>query len=204
MKKTLYKKIKLCLLALSVIGTAGVSTAYAIMNSSTKTAVNTFTGTTVNVGIVEGMNGTNIDGVHEDHETNVSNFPTLKNENDTTSKEVEIQNMGGNSYVRVRFNPVIKSQDGNTALGKSVNVEYTFADSTYWKKDSNDVYYYTKVLEREQTTEMLLKSVTLKEAIPDGYILELHVLTDAIMVKPDTVLHEAWGITNFSQLKNIK
>lgn len=199
MNKKIYNKIKLCLLALTIIATVGISTAYAIMNSTTDTAINTFTGTTVNVGIVE-----NIDGVHEDHQTNVSSYPTLKSISDTTKKEVKIQNMGGDSYVRVRFNPVLKSIDGLSALGKSVQLEYTFANSENWKKDANNIYYYTLVLERGQTTDMLLESVTLKEAIPDGYILELHVLTDAIMTKPDTVLQEAWGITNFSQLENIK
>lgn len=195
MKKNKYNK-KYILLSLVLVAVVGITTTYALLTDKTGTTKNNFTGTQINIGVVEK------DKIHEDSSNNIEIYERLDQENQTVNKVVTIKNMGGDSYVRVRLLPLVKDRQEQT-IAKSAKIDYTFEINTDWKTDGNGTYYYTKELKSGETTDVLLKSVTLKEGLSSDYSLELQVISDAIASRPVENLKTAWGIEDFTSLRSI-
>ncbi|MEG0578084.1 MAG: hypothetical protein RR500_09545 [Bacilli bacterium] len=193
MKKN--KKLYVVILSLVLFIAVGVTTAYALLLGETTPVKNTFEGAQINIGVLEKE-------LHEDFSNSIEIYEKLTQENQTVSKVVTIKNIGGDSYVRVRLIPLIKDSQGES-VAKSVKLDYTFEKNTNWKTDKNGTYYYTKELKSGEVSDVLLKSVTLKEKLPEGCTLELQVISDAIASRPVENIKTAWGIENFTSLDSI-
>lgn len=74
-------------------------------------------------------------------------------------------------YIRVKFVPMIKNQDGDS-IGQSVDLKYNFnGNSNKWVYDQNsDTYYYTEAVAPNNETDVLLESITLNQDLPKIHI----------------------------------
>lgn len=124
--------------------------------------------------------------------------------NGETKSNVKIRNDGNiDAYIRAAI--VINWVDADGNISGTVPVENTDYTITYdlgngWKKGSDGYYYWTKRVEAEGTTGVLVESCTLKSSasVPDGYSLSLEVLAQTIQAdgqdsqgQPPVLL--AWG-----------
>lgn len=190
-----------------VVALAATAVTYALLSTSSQPNVNTFSGAygQVNIAVVE-----NSDGKNREDEVNNNNTVVFDKITDTDiEKEVKIKNVDlenyktTDTYVRVKLVPQIVSDTDETIVyGGSVKLTYTMnttADNNggMWKYDNTtDTFYYTRALAPNEESAALLQKVKLKEGkIPDGYHLELNVLTDGIIANPKENLNDAWGLT---------
>ena len=189
-KKKLYLAIALtALIAISVpVG------AYAMLHASTDSKTNEFDGGYVNSAVIEK------DKIHEDSSNNEEVYKELRNTGDEVAKVVQIKNIatGKNAvamYARVRLLPSIVKDDDNSVLAGEIRLSYEFEKNTAWKvKDG--VFYYTEAIEPGSTSEVLLKKVRISQDIPQGYHLELKVVSDCVAINPYSNLKNAWELTN--------
>lgn len=178
------------------LSAAGIT--FALLSTSSQTNENQFGGAyaKVNIAVIENNKR------HEDKTNKEEIYPVIE-ENETISKIVKIENVNNPSYpttdtfVRVKIIPQLIDDEGNT-IGQSVNVTLDLNnESNNWVYDSkNDVYYYTKAVAPGEETEVLLKSVTLKQKLSDNQKLQVNVLADAISAHPETNLESVWKLTN--------
>lgn len=188
---------------IAVLVTMAIPTGiYAYMSVSSNKEENKFIGGSINAAVME--NGQ----PHENSKNNVVVYEEVKNAGDSVDKVVSIKNLANGEqatsmYARVRLIPSIVAEDGSI-MGTEVKISYEFEKKTNWKvKDST--YYYTKQIAPNEESEVLLKKVTIKQDIPDGYHLELKVIADAIVTRPDTILESTWGIKkDFSDMTDLK
>lgn len=203
-----------------VIALAATAVTYALLSTNSQQNVNTFNGAygQVNIAVVE-----NSDETHREDEVNKSNTVEFdKITTDGIKKEVKIKNVDlenyktTDTYVRVKLVPqIISNEDETVVYGESVKLIYTMntnADDKdgMWKYDeSTDTFYYTRALAPNEESAALLQKVALKEgSIPEGYHLELNVLTDGIIANPIENIKNAWGLTEengnyFAKLSNV-
>lgn len=191
-----------------VIALAATAVTYALLSTNSQQNINTFSGAygQVNVAVVE-----NNDTTHREDEMNDSNTVEFsKISTEAIDKTVKIKNVDleeyrtTETYVRVKLVPqIVKDDDPTIIYGESVKLVYTMNTESdnqggMWKYDSNsDTFYYTRALAPNQETAVLLKKVALKEGgIPEGYHLELNVLTDGIIANPIENLNNAWGLND--------
>ena len=176
-----------------VVALAATAVTYALLSTSSQPNVNTFSGAygQVNIAVVE-----NSDGKNREDEVNNNNTVVFDKITDTDIEKED-------TYVRVKLVPQIVSDTDETIVyGGSVKLTYTMnttADNNggMWKYDNTtDTFYYTRALAPNEESAALLQKVKLKEGkIPDGYHLELNVLTDGIIANPKENLNDAWGLT---------
>lgn len=192
------------MILVAVFAIVTTASTYAILSGKTGDAINDFKGPIVNIAVNE--NGKN----HEDVSNNTEEFKELQKKGDSTDKVVKISNLKSDkeiitdAYIRVKLLPVLRSDSkSDTTLGMPIKLTYEFQTNTKWVKDKDETYYYTVPVKPGESTEILLKKVTLNEAMPKGYHLELQVLSDAIVTRPDSVLKEAWGIENFDGMNAV-
>lgn len=186
------RKRKIMLVAITVMLVVSVSSVYALLSSRTNTINNQFVGGGINITVKEKGKD------HEDSTNQEEIYGTINKKNETIDKVVTVKNKNRETYVRVRLVPVLKNEADGSVLGKSVDLTYTFAKNTPWRKAPTGEYYYSEVLGSYNTSDVLLEKVKLNEDLPDGYILELQVIVDAIAASTSTNLKAAWNITDFS------
>ena len=175
----------------------GLPSVYALFSSVSESAQNTFKGGVVNVSVVEKTE-------HEDFKDNTETYQKVEKAGDSQIKQVAIKNKAASAYVRVTLvATLVSDDDADVMYLDQADVTYRLKKGTAWKVDSkNNVYYYTEVLEANETSDRLLEEVILNQDIPSGYHLEVKVLSDAISANPISNLQKAWGI-KFEDLSEI-
>lgn len=184
-------RIKQVLIASLLVSLCAISipSVYALFSGTSEVAENNFKGGIVNVSVIEKQE-------HEDSSNNKEAYSYISKTNESASKEVSVKNKAVAAYVRISLEATIVSDsDASVVYLDGADVSYTFKKGTAWKYDAtNKVYYYTEILETNEQSELLLETVTLNQDIPEGYHLEVKVLSDAISAYPQSNLAKAWGI----------
>ena len=190
-------KKKAMIVGALIVALSAVGITYALLSSSSQENLNKFEGAAakVNISVIE--NNKN----HEDSTNDEEEYSKI-NKNDTISNVVKIKNIYDSNYpttdcyIRVKFVPMIKNQDGDS-IGQSVDLKYNFnGNSNKWVYDQNsDTYYYTEAVAPNNETDVLLESITLNQDLPKNTHLELQVMADAISAHPVTNLTDAWKLT---------
>ncbi|WP_133969582.1 hypothetical protein [Eubacterium limosum] len=203
--KSVNKKWIVVIASLGVLAIALISITMALLNKKTEAALNPFSGSAVNIGVVEtGKNG------GEPIEDSIGGANTITGFDVITSgspvaKTVQVQNINSEKYpttdtvVRVRLVPCFRYDSGDyqgqlVPIDMKGKVRYTYQDTetynTKWtdkqeKIDGNDsseetYYYYTEVLKPGDTSEPLFDQVTYTGEVPENAHFELQVLTEGI------------------------
>ncbi len=196
-KKMRIKQLFVAALLVSLCAVS-IPSVYALFSGVTQVAENNFKGGVVNIAVVE-------KGEREDASNNKETYNKISVAGQSETKQVAIKNKAAASYVRVSLEATLVSDDDASVMYlDGADVTYHFATGTAWKYDSsNDVYYYTKVLANNETSDRLLESVTLNQNIPTGYHLEVKVLSDAISANPVSNLRKAWNV-DFTTLEVLR
>jgi len=141
-------------------------------------------------------------------EVNEHGFKDIDNWNpgDTTDKDVSVISKGSKgTYVRVRLVPVWGHmaedkfiEDNNLSIN---NVSLNTINSGKWVK-SGDYYYYHKIMNKDNETELLLDGVHLdgKGTTNDyqGKTLRINVVAEAVQASHEAY-KDAWGIDTLPQ-----
>ena len=116
-----------------------------------------------------------------------------------TTKEVSVKSLGSKkTYARVSLTPVWYSVDGDPKPGLPVdNVQLNLASgySVNWTY-SDGWYYYKRILNQDEVTELLLTSVTLSST--DGYeglVLKIVINAEGVQASHDAY-KDAWQLTS--------
>lgn len=202
--KSVNKKWIIVIASVGVLAIALTSITMALLNKKTEAALNPFSGSAVNIGVVE--TGKNEGKPIED---GINGANTIKFDKITSGtpadKEVSIQNINSEAYpttdtvVRVRLVPCFRYDSGDyqgqlVPVDMKDKVKYTVGEtkaiSDKWtakqeKIDGNDsiketYYYYTEVLKPGDTSEPLFDQVTYTGEVPENAHFELQVLTEGI------------------------
>lgn len=220
--KSVNKKWIVVIASLGVLAIALISITMALLNKKTEAALNPFSGSAVNIGVVE--TGKNEDKPIEDSIGGVNTiigFDAIKN-GQPAAKTVQIKNMDKladdsdypttDTVVRVRLVPCFRYDSGDYA-GQLVPIDMkdkvtysvgtTGAISDKWTakdekitadKDSatETYYYYQEALAPGKTTEALFDHVTYTGDIPEGAHFELQVLVEGIAANQTTTETFPW------------
>ncbi|WP_296971779.1 BsaA family SipW-dependent biofilm matrix protein [Tepidanaerobacter sp. EBM-38] len=138
-------------------------------------------------------------------EINEHDFEDIINWNpgDTTDKDVSVKSTGSKgTYVRVKLTPVWGTIAGgvfteDTTLSVT-NITLNTINSDKWI-ESGGYYYYYKIMNQGEETELLLDSVTI--AGPgtgneyQGKTLKVNVAAEAVQASHEAY-KDAWGITS--------
>lgn len=167
------RSIILSIIILVAIMIAGGSLAW--FTSSPDAAVNEFKLGTVKVKVIE------------------PGFENLTNVEATTyNKNVQVQSLGTKrTYVRVRLVP----EWSDPSLSVS-NVVLNLNTGDWTAKQSDGYYYYKHILTQNQTTTLLLNSVTFTD-LPEEYegkTFTLKVVAEGVQVTHNA-WQDVWGIT---------
>ena len=203
-----------------VLTTTGVT--WALLNSKTTVAANTFAGAGVNIGVVE---KSDVDKEYSnalehkgDGTGNVlSDFKAFTEDDRSQFKVVAIKNIDSaeypttDTYVRVRLVPAIVHDDTKdnrelviasttAAVDVSDKVTYKYGDEQgnisnwrYEERGTERYYYYTEPIAPGQITSALISQVSYAGELPAGTHLELRVLTEGVAVRQSGSL-SAWGL----------
>lgn len=193
-----HKLLALLLLVSALTVPFGVQ---AMLSANSNKVLNQFVGGYVNAAVME--NGK----AHENSDNNIQEYATLRTAKDSVSKVVTIKNLASEKnavamYTRVRLVPSIVGDGDNkgTILGGPIDLTYHFKKDTAWKV-KDDTYYYTKSIDPNTESEVLLTNVTINQDIPEGYHLELKVIADSIVTRPVSIVEDTWNIkADFSDL----
>lgn len=158
------------ILSLCLIFALAVGTTLALLTANTDPVTNTFTAAKSKITIEEKTD----DGI---------------------KSEIYVKNEGtATSYVRVKL--VMNWVDGNGKVVSGGNLpEVTLNESDWFVQ--GDIYYYTKPVGPNMTTDNLLqegKPITQSEDAPDGCHLEVTVLAESIQAAPSTAVEGAWAV----------
>lgn len=217
--KSVNKKWIVVIASLGVLAIALISITMALLNKKTEAALNPFSGSAVNIGVVE--TGKNEDKPIEDSiggVNTITGFDAITN-GQPAEKTVQIKNINSEAYpttdtvVRVRLVPCFRYDSGDYA-GQLVptdmkdkvtySVGTTGAISDKWTAkdekitaDKNDsatetYYYYQEALAPGKTTEALFDHVTYTGDIPEGAHFELQVLVEGIAANQTTTETFPW------------
>ncbi len=205
MKKFYKRSIVIVTAAVLAVG-IGVTATMAMLHKSTQQMTNKFSGTGVNIGVVENDGST-----YENSSNTNSKYEEITGTGKTIAKSVKIKNITSDSYpttdtyVRVRLVPSWKDSSGNDVAFSDYTVTYAFG--TGWgsqTKNGETYYYYKTALAPDTTTYNLINSVTVAitsgKTIPSGAHFELQVLTEGIAADQTgsdgkTAMEHAWGMT---------
>lgn len=211
----------ICIFALTLSGTL------ALLSTTTNKAENTFSAihNKVNVGIVEDKTYEElIDGKHDlnlnENKQAIKSF-SIKNidrlndnlKDDENGKEYYPT---GKTLVRARIVPMlVYNQEGNThdhdddtIAGldmKKLKMNVTQKKNSHWyanEQNGEIYYYYSKAINKDETTQPLNVTATYDGGIPEGTHLEIQVLTEGVNynTSPGTkedgysFAEKAWGI----------
>lgn len=218
--KSVNKKWIVVIASLGVLAIALISITMALLNKKTEAALNPFSGSAVNIGVVEtGKNGDkpiehSIDGANT-----ITGFDAIKN-GQPAAKTVQVQNINSEAYpttdtvVRVRLVPCFRYNSGDyqgqlVPIDMKGKVAYTTGETntigSKWTAkdekitaDKNDsatetYYYYQEALAPGKTTEALFDHVTYTGDIPENAHFELQVLAEGIAANQTTTETFPWS-----------
>lgn len=161
-----------------LLGIGGIGGSIAYLKLDTGKVHNTFTA------------GTVVSKIEEDFQ-------------DLVKKDVRVTNLGSVPvYIRaqLQFNWISENadQDGNSEMlpfKPDEGTDYTVVPgSSKWEKGSDGYYYYKEKVPAGETTENLVSSITFKKDMaPDGYVLNVDVLSQNIQAYPSDAVKETWG-----------
>lgn len=209
--KSINKKWIIVIASIGVLAIALISITMALLNKKTEAALNPFSGSAVNIGVVEN------DKIYEDGQNQVTGFDQNALTNGGAEKTVQIKNMNKlensdtpdadypttDTVVRVRLVPCIRYDDtapnyggqvvpvsatdanGNSLVGYKFNNK-DGVNTVNWdaKVEETETYYYYKTpLAPGKTTEALFDHVTYTGDIPEGAHFELQVLAEGAAAK---------------------
>lgn len=207
--KSVNKKWIVVIASLGVLAIALISITMALLNKKTEAALNPFSGSAVNIGVVENNK------IYEDGKNQVTGFDQNALTNGGAEKVVQIKNMNKlensdtpdadypttDTVVRVRLVPCFRYDSGDYAgqlvpIDMKKKVAYTVGETnaigSKWTAkdekitaDKNDsatetYYYYQEALAPGKTTEALFDQVTYTGEVPENAHFELQVLTEGI------------------------
>lgn len=219
--KSVNKKWVVVIASLGVLAIALISITMALLNKKTEAALNPFSGSAVNIGVVENNK------IYEDGKNQVTGFDQNALINGGAEKVVQIKNMNKlensdtpdadypttDTVVRVRLVPCFRYDSGDYA-GQLVPIDMkdkvtysvgtTGAISDKWTakdekitadKDSatETYYYYQEALAPGKTTEALFDHVTYTGDIPENAHFELQVLAEGIAANQTTTETFPWS-----------
>lgn len=116
-----------------------------------------------------------------------------------TKSDVAVQNTGDTkSYVRAAVIVTWMSEDKSSVTAKvpAEGVDYDIVmDDSLWKKGADGYWYYTKAIDPDEQTGILVKSASLREgaAAPDGFFLSVEIAASAIQAEPGTAVCNIWA-----------
>ncbi len=208
--KSVNKKWVVVIASVGVLAIALISITMALLNKKTEAALNPFSGSAVNIGVVENNK------IYEDGKNQVTGFDQNALTNGGAEKVVQIKNMNkladGSDYpttdtvVRVRLVPCIRYDDTAPNYGgqvvpvdmKDVSYHYNNSDNINldkWESKQEEAvsgdttskqetyYYYKTPLAPGKTTEALFDRVTYTGDIPENAHFELQVLAEGAAAK---------------------
>lgn len=76
---------------------------------------------------------------------------------------------------------------------EGVDYEIVYGDSG-WTRELDGFWYYTKAVDPEESTSVLVKSVSQISESPEGYSLSVEIIASAIQSNPVSVVENEWGI----------
>ena len=179
------RKAPVALVAMLVLLGCVVTGTVAYLFTNTNAVTNTFTPAKVTTYVQEDFDG-------------------------TTKKDVKIQNTGNiPAYIRATVIVNWADAEGNVyggavpAEGTDYTISYntvTDANGGKWIKDTNGYWYYTKAVDPNEYTGILISECKLKDGVtpPSGYNLQVTILADGIQSQPDSVVHEVWPAVQVS------
>lgn len=209
--KSVNKKWVVVIASVGVLAIALISITLALLNKKTEAALNPFSGSAVNIGVVENNK------IYEDGKNQVTGFDQNALTNGGAEKVVQIKNMNKlensdtpdadypttDTVVRVRLVPCIRYDEtapnyggqvvpvsatdanGNSLVGYKFN-NTEGVNTTNWemKKEGIETYYYYRTpLAPGKTTEALFDRVTYSGNLPEGAHFELQVLAEGAAAK---------------------
>lgn len=209
--KSVNKKWVVVIASVGVLAIALISITMALLNKKTEAALNPFSGSAVNIGVVENNK------IYEDGKNQVTGFDQNALTNGGAEKVVQIKNMNKlensddpdadypttDTVVRVRLVPCIRYDEtapnyggqvvpvsatdanGNSLVGYKFN-NTEGVNTTNWetKKEGTETYYYYRTpLAPGKTTEALFDRVTYTGDIPENAHFELQVLAEGAAAK---------------------
>ena len=120
-------------------------------------------------------------------------------ESDGVTSDVSIQNIGDiNAFIRasvvVNF---VSDTDSAVVLGSRkpvLDTDYSITwGSSDWTLGSDGYWYYRLPVAPTASTADLIELCSPIGVAPEGYHLEVEVLTSAIQAEPERAVEEAWG-----------
>lgn len=128
----------------------------------------------------------------------------VENNDGAVKQNVSIENTG-NIPVYIRAKVIVSwvSEGNSQQISATVPVKGT--DYTDWPKGSDwrysetdGCYYYTKAVEPAASTGVLIEELKQLESanVPDGYVLSVEILSEAIQALPDNAFNESWGASS--------
>lgn len=114
----------------------------------------------------------------------------------TTKTDVKVKNTGDiNAFIRATFVVMWTAEDGTVYASSPVeNTDYVLElGSPKWLKGTDGFYYYSNPVASNETTDILIRSLTLIGEAPDGYGLAVHVSATAIQAEPVEAIQGVWG-----------
>ncbi len=166
-----------------------VSRTYAYLSTSTQTKENKFDYGIVNVTVKESF----------DDKTDIRKTDWVKKQvqvkNDSLSGVLKVAPI----YVRVQLVSNWVDDESNVlAVDTESIVRYHLKENTGWEKGPDGYYYYTKVLEKDEVSPILLEGVSIGEEdrgqLPEKGRLVIYVLAEGIQSTHQAV-EEAWGMS---------
>lgn len=166
-----------------------VSRTYAYLSTSTQTKENKFDYGIVNVTVKESF----------DDKTDIRKTDWVKKQvqvkNDSLSGVLKVAPI----YVRVQLVSNWVDDESNVlAVDTESIVRYHLKENTGWETGPDGYYYYTKVLEKDEVSPILLEGVSIGEEdrgqLPEKGRLVIYVLAEGIQSTHQAV-EEAWGMS---------
>lgn len=108
---------------------------------------------------------------------------------------VTITNTGDtDAYIRAAIIINWVDADGNIYGSVPDTCDYTTVKGTDWTQNTNDgYYYYNGVVSAGGTTSNLIDSISPKNGVPEGYYLQVTILSSGVQANPDDAVKAAWG-----------
>lgn len=121
------------------------------------------------------------------------NQQTKSNVSITNTEDVDV-------YVRVALIPVWEDGEENVVAESASlsDLQIAYGSSGDWQEGSDGFWYYTRVLEGNASTELLIQSAeVLKTSVgyTKGYQMNLQVMAQAIQAEPKDAVTSAWKVT---------
>lgn len=157
-------------LALTLIFSAGGTLAW--LAASTEETVNTFSPAQMEIQVKEEFDG-------------------------KIKKNVRVENKSETAvYIRVALVPTWVNAEGEPMAQSASLDDLTFTTQlpqSGWKK-SGSYYYYTLPVSAGSITPELFTSAVVKATAPEGCIMDLQVLAQAVQATPKDAVTAAWGL----------